>query len=125
MNDAADYIAHIKSILISEPSIVELNIIREEAQGQLGLYRYRVSFDNGDLLEMFERFTIKSGQIEITKYSFQWQDAGGMLRKRWDNAPHHSKLPTHPDHVYDGADDVVLPHSPIAAADVLKMIIAE
>ncbi len=32
------------------------------------------------------------------KYSFHWQSGDGTLRVRWDNAPHHPALSTHPDH---------------------------
>jgi hypothetical protein len=31
-------------------------------------------------------------------YSYHWQDESGSLRIRWDNAPHHPKLRTHPHH---------------------------
>ncbi len=125
MNDAADYITYIKSILISQLPIGEWKIIREEFQGQSGLYRYRLTLDNGDLLEMFERFTVKFGQVDVSKYSFQWQGNNGVLRKRWDNAPHHPELPTHPAHVHDGADDLVLPHFPVSTVDVLKIITSD
>lgn len=30
--------------------------------------------------------------------SFHWQTASGELLARWDNAPHHPELTTHPDH---------------------------
>ena len=32
------------------------------------------------------------------KYAFHWQTAEGDLLVRWDNAPHHPDLDTHPDH---------------------------
>ena len=32
------------------------------------------------------------------KYAFHWQTAEGDLLIRWDNAPHHPDLNTHPDH---------------------------
>jgi hypothetical protein len=31
-------------------------------------------------------------------YSYHWQDKNGQLIIRWDNAPHHTKLRTHPHH---------------------------
>ena len=122
MTDAAEYIAYVKSILISNPQIVSLKIVREEAQEKIGLYRYRLSLADGGLLEMFERFEVVSEEVKVTKYSFQWQDADGKLRRRWDSAPHHPEVVTYPHHVHEGSDDVVLPHDSVTATDVLKII---
>ncbi|MCK6624652.1 MAG: DUF6516 family protein [Anaerolineae bacterium] len=122
MTDAAEYIAYIKSLLISNPQIVSVKIVREETQDKLGLYRYRLSLADGGLLEMFERFEVVSDEVNVTKYSFQWQDAAGTLRKRWDNAAHHAEVPTHPHHFHDGSEEKVLPHEPITAKDILKII---
>ena len=52
-------------------------------------------------------------------YSFHWQDKNGILIIRWDNAPHHIKIKTHPHHKhqtdevtesYDITLDTVLVH---------------
>jgi hypothetical protein len=121
----ADYIAYINSLIESATCIVEREIVREEKEeGEPGLYRYRLRLDNGDLLELVERFTVEAGQLKILKYRFHWQDAKGALRKRWDNAPHHSHLSTAPHHLHDGAEENVLPHPPMSAAELLPMVIA-
>lgn len=39
MKDAAEYIAYIKSLLISNSQIVSVKIVREEAQDKPGLNR--------------------------------------------------------------------------------------
>lgn len=122
MKDAADYIAYVKSLLISNSQIVSVKIVREEMQDKLGLYRYRLSLADGGLLEMFERFEVVSDEVKVTKYSFQWQDAVGVLRKRWDSAAHHPEVPTHPYHLHDGSEENVLPHESITAKDILKII---
>ncbi|MBI1879412.1 MAG: hypothetical protein HYR94_14540 [Chloroflexi bacterium] len=122
MTDAAEYIAYVKSILISNPHIVSLKIVREEVQEKIGLYRYRLALTDSGLLEMFERFEVAMDEVKVTKYSFQWQDAQGRLQKRWDNAAHHPQVSTHPYHVHDKSDDTVLPHEPVTAIDILKLI---
>jgi hypothetical protein len=45
---------------------------------------------------MFERFQLVEGKVEISKYSFHWQNGNGELRKQWDNAAHHPETSTHP-----------------------------
>ncbi len=80
MNDAADYVIYIKTFLISEPAIVDLKIVREETQGKIGLYRFRLSLANGDLLEIFERFSVESERVEVTKYKPNIASSGKTIR---------------------------------------------
>ena len=122
MKNAADYLAHLKALIVPSAAVSSWTIVREETQGEIGLLRYRLVLRDGSLLEMFERFEITAGKHHVTKYSFHWQDAGGRLRKRWDNAAHHPQVPTHPHHVHDGAETKVLPHDPLDARAVLEII---
>lgn len=34
------------------------------------------------------------------KYAYQWMEANGALRRRWDNAPHWPGISTAPHHVH-------------------------
>lgn len=83
---------------------------------------HRITFQDGSLLEMFERFQIVNGQLVVTKYRFHWQDAAGRLLKRWDNAAHHPQVSTHPHHVHDGREENVSSYEPLSAEEVLAMI---
>lgn len=125
MKNASDYLAHIKALITLNRQVVHWEVIREEAQGDVGLFRYRLTLCDGGLLEMFERFRIMKEKLQVTKYSFHWQDTDGQLRKRWDNAAHHPEVPTHPHHVHDSTEANVLPHEPISAEEVLTIIAAE
>ena len=117
MKDAADYLAFIKALIIANPHVVRWAVIREEAQGDMGLLRYRLALRDGGLLEMFERFQIVAGRVQGGKYSFHWQDAAGQLLKRWDNVPHHPELSTYPSHMHEGAEENVQSHEPINAEE--------
>lgn len=125
MKDATDYLAHIKALIILNPQVVHWTVVREEAQGDLGLFRYRLTLRDGGLLELFERFQIVEERLQVTRYSFHWQNADGQLCKRWDNAAHHPEVSTHPHHVHDHTEANVLPHGPISTEDVLAIIVAE
>lgn len=125
MKDAANYLAHIKALIVANRQVIHWTVAREEAQGDMGLFRYRLILRDGGLLEMFERFRVVEERVAVAKYSFHWQDAAGQLRKRWDNAAHHPEVPTHPHHVHDGTETDVLPHAPISAEEVLAIIAAE
>ena len=122
MKDAADYLAHIRVLIIRNPQVRHWGVVREEVEGDLGLFRYLLVLRDGGELEMFERFQVVKGDVEVTKYSFHWQDAGGRLRKRWDNAPHYPDIPTHPHHVHDSGEMDAVPHGPVVAEDVLALV---
>jgi hypothetical protein len=125
VKDAADYLAYIKALIALNHQVVHWRVMREEAQGDMGLFRYRLTLRDGGLLEMFERFQVVGVRLEVTRYSFHWQDADGQLRKRWDNAAHHPEVLTHPHHVHDSTEANVLPHEPISAEEALAIVATE
>lgn len=124
MKDAAAYLASIKARIVAHPQVMRWVIVREEAQSDVGLLRYRLTLRGGGLLEMFERFQVVRGRAQVTRYSFHWQDVAGQLLKRWDNAAHHPEIPTFPHHVHDGAEANVHCHGPISVEEVLTLIMA-
>ena len=96
MNGAAEHLTSIKARIVAHPQVVRWTVVREEAQGDQGLFRYRLTLRGGDLCERFERFQVVAGSVRVSTYAFHWQDAAGQLRKRWDNAAHHPEISTHP-----------------------------
>jgi hypothetical protein len=119
---AEDYLALIKSLIALCPVVVQLNILREDAQGDRGLWRYRLTLQDESFVEMFEFFEIQSGQVKVIKYSFHWQRNDGQLIKRWDNAAHHPEIETYPHHLHDGAEDVVFAYQPVSFEEILQII---
>jgi hypothetical protein len=125
VRNAADYLGHVKALIMLNRQVLHWRVVREEAQGDVGLFRYHLTLRDGSMLEMFECFGIAEEKLQVTKYSFHWQGADGTLRKRWDNAAHHREVSTHPHHVHEGRDANVLVHAPISAEGVLAIIAAE
>ncbi len=121
MNSAAEYLARIEALIVGNPCVCNWQIIREEAQGNLGLFRYRLELSGGAMVEMFEKFRIVSGDVNVSKYSFHWQDDDGDLIKRWDNAAHHPEIAGYPHHVHHRETDVS-PSRPMNAEVVLNVI---
>ena len=74
---------------------------------------------------MFEYFRIVGESVQVSKYSFHWQNANGQLHKRWDNATHHPGLAAHPHHVHDGEEENVQPHEPLRGEEVLAVVTDE
>ncbi|NLS77419.1 MAG: hypothetical protein GXY76_09200 [Chloroflexi bacterium] len=122
MKNASEYLAHLKSLIILDPQVSHWTVVREEAQGDGGLFRYRLALQDGGLLEMVERFRVVAGEVQVGMYAFHWQDANGALVRRWDNAAHHPEISTYPHHVHEGAEDHVLPHEPVSAERILALV---
>jgi len=125
VKDASDYLSYIKALIVMNPEVLRWTVLREEAQGDMGMLRYRLTLCDSSLLEMFEFFQIVKEKVQVIKYSFHWQDMTGQLMKRWDNASHHPELSTSPHHVHDGKEGNVRPHGPIRAEEVLNLIETE
>lgn len=51
MKDAAEYLAFIKARIVANSQVERWVIVREEAQGDQGLLRYRLTLRGGDLCE--------------------------------------------------------------------------
>jgi hypothetical protein len=67
VKDAADYLNAIKAFIVLTPEITRWEIICEEAQGDIGLFRYRFTWSDGSLLEMFELFAVVDRRICVQK----------------------------------------------------------
>lgn len=125
MKDAAEYLAQVKALIVMNHQVMHWTAAREEGQGDAGLFRYKLMLRDGSVIEMFEKFRIMQEAVKVTKYSFHWQDGTGRLRMRWDNAPHHPEVSTHPHHVHAGSEPNVLPHAPVTVEEILNIIAAE
>ena len=44
MNGAAEHLTSIKARIVAHPQVVRWTVVREEAQGDQGLFRYRLTF---------------------------------------------------------------------------------
>jgi len=53
MKDASDYLAYIKALIVSNPQVLRWSVIREEAQGDIGLFRYRLTLRDGSIHKEF------------------------------------------------------------------------
>lgn len=122
-----DYLARFEGLLLANPSVLQIEIVRQairctESESILN-HRYRITLTNGDFIETTERLLEQGDRTEVTRYRHHWQDAGGLLIKRWDNAPHHPEISSFPDHLHDGSEHNVVAHSPINALDALEIIL--
>jgi hypothetical protein len=65
VKDVASYLSVIKARIIAHPQVTQLFVVREEAQGNVGLLRYRLTLRDGGLLELFERFQVQEEKRQV------------------------------------------------------------
>jgi hypothetical protein len=62
LKSVVEYLEHVKALIILHPQIARWETIREEVQGDKGLFRYRLVLRSAGLLEAFSYFTFTRGR---------------------------------------------------------------
>jgi hypothetical protein len=73
----------------------------------------------GEIELHLAEYTVTDPEIKRLKYRYHLQTLNGKLLARWDNAPHHPKVKSHPDHLHK--DDEVKPST---AMDIESVLVA-
>ena len=71
-------------------------VLRYEREGDSYLLQIGAILHDGSRLELRDYLFADGSR----KYAYQWMEADGTLRQRWDNAPHWPKLATNPHHTH-------------------------
>ena len=93
------YFDELKLYLVISPIVKSFEIISEKIWEKEGYLRVVIGFPDDSVMYCFE-YVLFDESIEISKYSFHWQDGAGDLICRWDNAPHHPELDNFPHHTH-------------------------
>ncbi len=118
-----DYLRVVEATLLASPVVHSYEIIRSWANTDDGYIRVRCRLVNGDFLELAEYFVVSGSHVETVDYRHQWMDATqSVLRRRWDNTPHHPELPEFPYHVHVGPLNHVRPDKPRSILDILALL---
>jgi hypothetical protein len=108
--------------LLQSPVVVVYKIISKEIAPTDGKLRVKVNFVDGSMVELFEYVTVTETSLNLSTYSFHWQDQHGTLKCRWDNAPHHPELPNAPHHKHNADHSVEGVFNILNICDVLEAI---
>ena len=71
-------------------------VIRYEQEGEAYLLQLSALLQDDSRLELRDYLFADSSR----RYAYQWMEADGALRRRWDNAPHWPDTATAPHHVH-------------------------
>jgi hypothetical protein len=108
-------VGHIVDRLRQSPIVTAVEVAEAITEESFEYLRVKAEIVDGSTLHVRELLA-----ADRSKYAYQWQTASGETLLRWDNAPHHPDIPTHPDHKHDR--DHILPSPRASIEDVLAEI---
>ena len=111
-------VGQIIAALRHSPLVKDLEVMEVVEEESVQFLRARVEIIDGSLLYVRELFF-----PDHSKYSYHWQTQTGKMLLRWDNAPHHPEIPTHPDHKHEG--DQVAPSARVSVEEVSAELTAK
>lgn len=126
MPDPTRYLDEIALALIASETISSYTVIRSWANTDDGYIRIRATLINGDFWEASEYFVVENDRIVSLDYRHQWMDGNrAVLRRRWDNTPHHPEVEGFPHHCHLGGETNVVPGEPLSLLQVLLLLETE
>lgn len=99
------------SRLLEEAPVVKEYQVLDYRKWQDGFY-YKVAVTLKDDTLLYAR---EYNDPDERNYSYHWQDPSEQLIIRWDNAPHHPDILTHPHHK----------HTPIGVSESQEITLEE
>ena len=95
----AAYFMEVEQVLQEFPNIQSSTLRKKQYNSRQGCISGSVEFETGCRLEFMElKDTDRSAKI---KYRYQYMDQRNACLFRYDNAPHHPDVATHPHHKHE------------------------
>ncbi|NKQ34348.1 MAG: hypothetical protein HF973_01895 [Chloroflexi bacterium] len=95
-------------------------LVFDNRSNQRGSIRGRLHFYDNSLVDFGEVLVVRNKQVIKLRYAYHYQDADGKMIFRYDNAPHHPEISTHPHHKHAGS--TIGPAQPPDLSEVLREI---
>lgn len=86
------------TIYSREEITIRTFIAQEVVPGREGFIDAELIFWDESRLILSETIIMEGTSLVKTDYTYHFQDAQNNLIFRYDNAPHHPEIPTHPHH---------------------------
>lgn len=115
---AREYYAAIQAAILAAPHVIRSDITFDEVTDSECYIRGILTM-TGEIELHLAEYTVTDPEIKRLKYRYHLQTLNGKLLARWDNAPHHPKVKSHPDHLHK--DDEVKPST---AMDIESVLVA-
>lgn len=98
MRTIEEYFTHVYHLVQGLPHVQAERYEEQILIVTRGNLRIRLRFSDQALLEMSEAVVLVAEELRWLSYRYHYQDSSAAMLFRYDNAPHHPEIPTHPDH---------------------------
>lgn len=118
-----EYYASVQKAILAAAHVLQSDISFDEISEDECYIRGVLTLAGNYQLHIAE-YVLTGPVFQRMKYRFHLQTSKGKLIARWDNAPHHPEVKTHPDHLHVGDKIKANPPADISQvlADVLSFI---
>jgi len=114
-----DYFLELQNLLQSSPVVKTVDVEYELKSRTIGVVHGTVGMVDGSTLHFLELILIQEANIVRQKYRFQFMDRSGKMIFRYDNAPHHPEVETHPHHKHTRGEERPRPSKEIGLREVM------
>ena len=118
------FISEIEKIVGSSSIVLSSNIQKYFGPGEETVYlKGRITIIDSSTLEIAIFVTEARGKLAVDKYRLHYMDGAGQMLFRYDNAPHHAEIASHPHHKHT-PDRIIASSNMPSIKDILNEISA-
>ena len=117
-----DYFAEIQNLLQKSALIENVNIEYDIKSKDIGIVQGTLEIIDGSTLQFVDLIKTKGDKITHLKYRFHLMDTNDQMVFRYDNAPHHPEIVTHPHHKHVKGESMPRQSEEVGLKDVLLEI---
>ena len=117
-----DYFSEIQNLLREFAFIENVDVEYEAKSKTVGIIHGTVGMVDGSTLQFLELINIKGDEVTRPKYRFHFMDSADEMVFRYDIAPHHPEVATHPHHKHIRDEEKTKQSEEIGLRDVLSEI---
>jgi len=94
-----EYYAAVQAAILASPHVIHSDLSFDEVAETECYIRGTLSIVGGFELHLAE-YVVTEPQVNRLKYRYHLQASDNRLLARWDNAPHHPEITSHPHHLH-------------------------
>lgn len=108
-----EYYATVQKAILAAAYVLQSDVSFDEISEEEYYIRGALTL-TGDYQLHISEYIVTEPKLKRLKYRFHLQTSKGKMIARWDNAPHHPEIKTHPDHLHIGEKIKASPPADIA-----------
>lgn len=94
-----EYFRQVQEAILKAAHVVQSNLDFDEVSQHECYIKGTLTLNGGNELHIAE-YVVTEPAIQRLKYRYHFQNTKSELVIRWDNAPHHPEINTHPHHAH-------------------------